>query len=191
MSAGIGRPAADSREHVVQFYSRDDELTDSVGGYLSEALASGSAVVVLATLAHRTAFGQRMEAGGADVAGALARGDFVALDAAATMAQFLLGGRLDPGSFWRVIGDLLRPAAATGRPVQVYGEMVALLWEAGQVSAAIELEALWNELGRQLSFSLICAYPAERVRGVEHADELEQVCGLHSAVVGARPGTEP
>jgi hypothetical protein len=43
--------------------------------------------------------------------------------------------------------------------VRVFGEMVSLLWDAGLIDAAVELEVLWNELGVQYPFSLLCAYP--------------------------------
>ena len=67
-------------------------------------------------------------------------------------------------------------------PVRVYGEMVALLWEAGLVTAAIDVEALWNEIAARYSFSLLCGYPAASVAGPEHADALALVCGAHSDV---------
>ncbi len=60
--------------------------------------------------------------------------------------------------------------------------MVALLWEAGDVLAAIELETLWNELVREHDFSLLCAYRHQAVSGPEHAEALEQVCHLHWSV---------
>ncbi len=65
--------------------------------------------------------------------------------------------------------------------------MVALLWEAGDVIGAIELETLWNELATEVPFSLYCAYRSESVAGHEHADALQQVCHLHDAAVSAPP----
>lgn len=49
---------------------------------------------------------------------------------------------------------------------------------------AIELEVLWNDLGRDLPFSLFCAYPRSTVAGGDDLEALEEVCRLHSAVVG-------
>lgn len=40
----------------------------------------------------------------------------------------------------------------------MYGEMVNLLWEKGNLSAALRLEQLWNELGKTHSFALHCSY---------------------------------
>jgi hypothetical protein len=69
--------------------------------------------------------------------------------------------RPDPAGFWQAVSPVLRQAAKAGRPVRVFGEMVALLWQAGLTDAAVEVEAMWNELGAQYPFSLLCAYPAQ------------------------------
>jgi hypothetical protein len=174
-------------DHVVQFYDGDDELTAGVCGYLGEGLQAGDAVIVIATAAHRSAVEARLAQAGADVAAAKAAGCFAALDAAETMQLFLTGDRPDPGGFRSAVGALMRQQAGAGRAVRVYAEMVALLWEAGQIAAAIELEALWNDLRGHFLFSLWCAYPAQLVAAGSDADALHEVCRLHSAVVGSAP----
>jgi hypothetical protein len=184
MLAEVEQTAAGPRGHTVQFYGGDDELLHSAGGYLSEALDTGSAVIVVAPAAQRMAFGTRLAARDSRFAATRPRGGLLALDAAQTMSRFLIDDRPDPAAFERVIGHLVRQAGATGRPVRGYDGMVALLWAAGHVSAAIELEALWNDLGRSLPFSLFCAYPAQLVAGPGYAEALDEVCGLHSTVIG-------
>jgi anti-sigma regulatory factor (Ser/Thr protein kinase) len=168
-------------DHVVQFYEHESELVAGVGAYLIDAAREGAAAVVIATEAHRAAFARHLDAHGVDA------GTIVMLDAAETLARFMPGGRIDREAFFDVVGGLVRDAGASGRPVRAYGEMVALLWDAGQVLAAIDLETLWNELGEELPFSLYCAYPSESVAGHEHAEALHQVCRLHAAVAAA-PG---
>jgi hypothetical protein len=69
-------------------------------------------------------------------------------------------------------------------PVRIYGEVVALLWAAGQVNAALELEGLWNDLGREIPFSLFCGYPRHLVDSSQHQGAVAEVCRLHTAVVG-------
>lgn len=61
------------------------------------------------------------------------------------------------------IGPLLRRADKVGRQVRVFDEMVSMLWDAGLVDAAIEVEAMWNELGGQYPFSVLCVYPTRPV----------------------------
>jgi anti-sigma regulatory factor (Ser/Thr protein kinase) len=64
--------------------------------------------------------------------------------------------------------------------------MVSLLWEAGDIPGAIELEKLWNELGDQMPFSLLCGYPSSSLSDPRHAHALDRVCALHSAALSAR-----
>ncbi len=191
MATAIEDLALGPGDHVVQFYQHEPELVETVGRYLSDAARSGAAVIGIATEAHRDAFLAELQAAGVDPAKACADGALTLLDAAATLASFMPEGRIDHDEFRQVIGSLVRRAGETGRPVSVYGEMVALLWDAGDVLATIELERLWNELGRELQFSLLCAYRSESVRGDEHAEALRQVCHLHSAVLPAPARDDP
>jgi hypothetical protein len=144
-------------DHIVHFYEHDSELCRTVGSYLADGAETGAVAIVIATEAHRRRFGVELEAAGIDVAQASDDGTFVSLDAAVTMASFMPDGRIDGDAFRRVIGGVVQEAVQMGRPVRAYGEMVALLWDAGDVLAAIELEKLWNELGCDLEFSLLCA----------------------------------
>ncbi len=74
-------------------------------------------------------------------------------------------------------------------PVRIFGEMVALLWDAGQAGAALEVEAMWNELAAQFSFSLLCAYPLWSVTGPGQVDQVTEVCRAHTAVTGEPPSS--
>jgi anti-sigma regulatory factor (Ser/Thr protein kinase) len=141
--------------------------------------------VVIATEAHRDAFIGHLESRGVDAAAAQQTGSLLLLDAAATLEQFMHDGQIDRNAFFAEIGGVIRDAGRTGRPVRAYGEMVALLWDAGDVLAAIDLEALWNELSGELPFSLYCAYHSKSVAPQEHSKALHEVCRLHSAVVPA------
>jgi anti-sigma regulatory factor (Ser/Thr protein kinase) len=175
-------------EHAVVFYRHDDQLAEMVVRYLFPAVADLTPVIVIATPDHIASIEARLAEAGADLAAARSRGLFLARDAAETSRGFMAAGWPDPAGFWRAITPLLRQAAAAGRPVRVYGEMVALLWDAGLVGAAIELEAMWNELAAQYDFSLLCGYAQQSVLGDGHLDDLTEVCRLHGPVFGAPTG---
>lgn len=191
MTAELEDIVAAGGEHLVQFYDSDAELAFTVGQYLAGAVRDGAVGMVIATEAHRRSFEAELAAAGIDVAQAGARGTLVWLDAVEAKAMLVAGESVDASVFHRVIGGALRQAAQAGRPVRAYGEIVALLWAAGDVLAAIELERLWNELGRELEFSLLCAYPRASVSGPEQADALHEVCRLHSSVTPAAPRESP
>ena len=97
-------------------------------------------------------------------------------------------GVIDVGAFDREVGSVIAKASAAGGPVRVYGEMVQLLWDAGHVVAALELEGLWNEVIGEHRCSLMCAYRSSSVSGAEHSEALERVCELHSSVFHAPVG---
>jgi anti-sigma regulatory factor (Ser/Thr protein kinase) len=171
-------------EHAVHFYATERQLAAVVCDYLIGGVRAGAVNVVIATESHRSAFEAGMARAGIDLKG-LHRDAYVPLDAAATMARFMPEGRIDPAAFRAVMGDVLRRAGRAGRPVQAYGEMVAMLWEAGDVLGAIALEELWNELCDELGFLLLCAYKSESVTADPHRDAFAQVCRLHTSVLGA------
>jgi MEDS: MEthanogen/methylotroph, DcmR Sensory domain len=185
VTAGTEQLDVGPRGHVVQFYDDDGELTERVGGYLREAVLDGGVAVVIATAAHRAAFEARLADAGVDVAAAVERGAYLGFDAQEMLSGFMIDGQPDSAGFEAVVGSLIAGAVRSGAPVRAYGEMVALLWDDGLVGAAIELEALWNELSCRYPFSLFCGYPAQSVAGNGHFDAFNEVCLLHAGIVDA------
>jgi anti-sigma regulatory factor (Ser/Thr protein kinase) len=184
-----GTTAIEDQGHVVQFYDHDAELVAAVASYIGEAIENQERAVVIATPAHTRALLAAMTDDGIDVGAAQQSGTLLALDAATVLAQFVVEGRPDAELFERSVGTIVRGAAAGGLAVRAFGEMVALLWDAGDVAGAIELETLWNELGRQVPFTLFCAYHAASVGGEHHAASFAEICHLHSRVL-TRPSAD-
>ncbi|MGH3277940.1 MAG: MEDS domain-containing protein [Trebonia sp.] len=176
------------RDHAVQFYGDDEELSASVGRFLSEGLSVGGAAVAVATGGHRDGFVAGLAVTGTDAAATRSAGRLVMVDAAVMLDSFLAGNRIDGSRFAAVAGSLIGRAAAAGQPVRIYAELVALLWDAGQVALALELEEMWNDLASRLPFELLCGYPARLWAGREDTGPLEQVCRLHTGVIAPHPG---
>jgi anti-sigma regulatory factor (Ser/Thr protein kinase) len=105
------------------------------------------------------------------------------LDAAETLAGFMADSGPDRARFRQVVGGVIERAGRGGRGVRAFGEMVALLWEAGDVAGAIELESLWNDLAHHFQFSLYCAYPLSLLEANGDLDAINQVCRHHSGVL--------
>jgi anti-sigma regulatory factor (Ser/Thr protein kinase) len=173
--------------HGVLFYGGDGELGSRVGGYLGDGLRAGDGALVLATAAHRRTFASGLSAVGVDVAALQATGRLIMLDAATMLHRFMRGSRLAPARFDAMTGDLLARLAAAGRPVRLYAETVALLWDAGQATLAIELEELWNVLAARLPFSLLCGYPDRLLTDAAAAGDVHRMRGMHVSVTGADP----
>lgn len=178
---------AGPRDHIVLFYSEADhdaELIAKAGEYLLGALRRRGTAIMVGTWEHRLALARHLVRAGVDVTAPGESGSLRELDASDTIAAFVACSHASPAQFWAEISPHIREAAASGRPVRIYGEMVALLWEAGQVGAAIEVEAMWNELAAQFPFSLLCAYPIGSMTRSGQADQVAEVCRAHTAVTG-------
>ena len=187
----VGTEKLNGGRHVVQFYGRDEELAQRVTDYLLGALDSGGVAIVIATPEHRREFDTRLGQAGVDLPAARDGGGYLTLDAGQTLRAFMAGDALDPEAFDRVIGTVIRRAAASGRPVRAFGEMVALLWDDGLVNDAVQLEELWEELGRRHPFSLFCGYRADSV--TRDVEAFAEVCRLHQEILqgeiaGSRSG---
>jgi len=171
--------------HVVQFYEEDRFLVEAVGEFLRESIRAGEPSLVVATAEHRDAFQRYLTANGHDVAQLVEQGRLTMFDAASTVQQLMAGNRPDRQRFREVVGGAAAAAQArspTGR-FRAYGEMVDLLWRGGNPDAAIQLEEMWNELGRDHSFALLCGYAMNNFGGERDADRFADVCRAHSRVV--------
>ncbi len=180
--ASVGLHAV-ANEHVVNFYDSDNDLVLAVGRYIADGLALDDIVVVIATRAHRHALRGWLQRHEVDVSAKTLDGSYVALDAADTLAAFMVDGHPDKERFALAIEPYMREAACDGRDLRAFGEMVAVLWDEGNVTGAVELEALWNELAERHTFSLYCAYPATSLAGSAELQAAANVCSHHSAVI--------
>jgi len=170
-------------EHFVLFCETDAFLVNVVSEFIGAGLRAGDACIVLATGPHRESLEERLKGDGLEVAAARVRGQYVSIDAAAILPEFMIDGSPDPGRFARVVGSIIAQAAKDQRHVRIFGEMVALLWADGNQEAAICLEELWNDLGKTYSFSLFCAYPMHGFGREAYEEEFTEICKQHSRVI--------
>ena len=172
-------------DHVILVYEADAHLVDAVSRFVSTGLAAGEAAIVVATPPHREQLDARLRAHGVALATACAQGQYIVLDAAETLAQFIVDDWPDAQRFADVVGDIIARVGSRYPHVRVFGEMVALLWAAGHDDAALRLEALWHDLTKTYAFPLLCAYPIRGfVKGV-HAQPFHAICAAHSHVIPA------
>jgi len=103
-AAPWGEHSRDSHGHVVQFYSEDKSLIETLGRFIGSALEAGDAAIVVATKTHRDGLAQQLESRGLNVASAIEEGRYVPLDAAETMAAIMVDGWPDESRFANHIG---------------------------------------------------------------------------------------
>src|SRR5687768_10137281 len=82
-------------EHFVQFYETDEFLLDAVARFVSEALGHGQNSIVIATLEHRVGLQKELLQRGISIEESIATGRLVLLDAAETLAAFMIEGTPD------------------------------------------------------------------------------------------------
>lgn len=170
--------------HVVHFYDHSETLALAVADFLGAGLAEGGTALVVATPEHTAAVARILEAAGIDMAAARAAGQYVELDAATVLAEFMVEGSPDRALFESTVGPLLRTADAGIQPMRVYGEMVDLLWQQGNVAAAHDLEGHWNAIGAGRDFALFCGYFSALV---DQAAARGDVADHHDAVLADHP----
>lgn len=170
--------------HSVHIYEDSSALISRLCGIVSSSLQVGDAVLVVATAEHRDQLVKALQNCGVDVRTHAREGRYTMVDAEELLSTFMLNGTPDHELFRASVGDMLAKARKTARSraqgLTVFGEMVAVLWDEGKKDAALQLEALWNDVLNDRAFHLHCAYPR---RGFINESDQASVCSTHSHVV--------
>ena len=191
MASSFSRPSADFNdfwgeiapsEHIAQFYEDDTVLIDTLTGFVGGGLNAGESTIIIATPPHLKLLERRLVNTNVDLVGAILEDRYIALDAEAALASFMVKGWPDDERFASLVGQLLERATVKNRRVRAFGEMVALLWARGDTAATVRLEHLWNRVCQSRSFSLFCAYPKAGCTREPQAS-LDEICAAHSRVI--------
>lgn len=170
--------------HAVQFYGDEDGLCTTVAGFLSQGFVDGHPAIVIATPEHRAAILAHLKSRLIDVERAQQTGSLILLDAQKTLDLFMDADEPDAARFETSVGKLISQMFE-GREnrvlVRAYGEMVDLLWKQGRLSAAIQLERLWNALAQRYGFALLCGYSMSNFD--KTTTGFEEICGEHTHII--------
>ena len=173
--------------HSVQFYDTDEGLVHRLCGVVSSGLRIGNSVLIVATKDHRNQLVKELQRLDVDVRSYAREDRFTICDAEETLSRFMVEGLPDADLFLASVGKLVlhakKAARSKDKGLVIFGEMVAVLWEAGNKTGSLALEKLWNDLLNERAFHLHCAYP----RALFSHDEagILNVCENHSHVLGA------
>ena len=146
--------------HAVKFYEDSGSLCRLIADFLGEGFVGQQPAIVIARPAHVAEIEGELHARGFDVPRLKSGRDLFVADAERTLAQFMVDGMPEKARFESAVVPLIENACS-GRDacvIRAYGEMVDVLWQAGQTAAAVKLEMLWNELAQTRDFSLLCGY---------------------------------
>ncbi len=180
--------APEHPSHFVQFYEDESTLFEMVGQFLLSGARTGDRLLVISTPEHRDGFLRKLEeeAGGLSDASQLTW-----LDARETLSRFMVGGMPDRARFAALLSQVIRKlmASAPQTCLRAYGEMVDLLWRDGNADAALRLEDLWNDAGKEHAFSLFCAYSVGNFYKEGSSSRFYEVCRQHTHVIPTESAT--
>jgi hypothetical protein len=163
-----------------------------VGCFFWVGFLRGDGLLFFATPKRRESLAGHLAHLGVDVGTAVLDKQLALLDANEVLSAFMIDGEPHWPRFQDTISNALKLARPRGPSSQVsaYGEMVGVLWEAGQTEAAIRLEECWNQFLHGTGMKLFCGYPID-VFGTEfHADHVHDVLRVHNEVFSAGPNCD-
>lgn len=177
------------RYHAVQFYKDETTLAEAAAHFLAEGLKSGQPALVIATSAHRAKITEGLLAHGLDADELKRSSDLMLVDARKALSMFMSNNVPDAARFRESMGRIIEKLC-DGRspcPIRAYGEMVDVLWQAGNSAGAIRLEVLWNKLAQDREFSLLCGYSVGHFyKETTDPMALQEICDQHTYVLPLR-----
>jgi len=171
--------------HIVQLYQDQDFLNRAVCRFTHAGFAKREGVILVSTLSHWNSIGARLEADGVDVEAARKRGHLTVVDADELLPAFMRNAMPDPDIFPGVFGEVVAEACARGsnQQVRVWGEMVNVLWERGDVAASMNLEDQFDQLGKKREIAIFCSFLMDNFNGDVHAHMLPRLGTNHSHLI--------
>lgn len=176
--------AGDVDDHLVGFYESETFVASSVGEFCVPALLAGShAAVIVATAEHRRLLERSLADAGLDLGAALERGQLVMIDAREVLDGALVGDRLDGQRLGQLLHPVFERAAGDGRRIRIVCELGALLWEAGHLEAAADVEIFLDEVIGSDAADVLCLYPSVLVETEDRTLAFLTLCEQHTGVL--------
>jgi MEDS: MEthanogen/methylotroph, DcmR Sensory domain len=173
---------AGPHDHLVQLYGRDHHaLVANVGRFFRVGLRRGESLLAIATLEHCDGFARELHRE-PEYQSAVRDGRIMFLDAEQVLAQCSVGARLSLDQLETFIRSALEELRrrSEGAPIRAYGELVGVLWQAGRIDVAVELEQCWQRLVLQHDITVVCGYPINRLEQRERPEAVEAILGQHT-----------
>ena len=172
-------------DHIVQLYQDDEFLSHAVSCFTGAGLANGDSIVLAPTLGHWNAIRPRLEAEGVNVQAAQRRGQLTVVDVYEFLPRIMRNAMPDAALFNGVVGDVVGQARAGGRyeRVRIWGELVDVLWERGDVAASMSLEDLFDQLGKKRELSTFCSFRMDNFNSDVHTRMLPRLGTNHSHLI--------
>jgi hypothetical protein len=170
--------------HFVQFHKSSDKLAAEIAGFTSAGLASGEAVVIVASDRHGKCILKALADLGVDSDRCRAAGQLKLLNAEATLATIMGSTGPDRERFHAAFAGMIDEVRAAGHEhIRVYGEMAPMLWQRGDFSGALRLEGYANELVNLYGVPIFCGYMLDGFHEDSYAGPLPDLGRTHTDIV--------
>jgi len=167
------------QHHEVFFYRDPMSLADAVIRHISPALEELSPTILIMTRPNEKALELQLRRTDFDPEILESMSLLTRLNAEETLEKFYIGGALNEPIFRKEIGGLIERTQFPTRLTFAYGEMVDVLCSRKKYEHALELEAMWNRLGVDFKFALLCGYDLTRTTPT---DFIKGACNRHDEI---------
>lgn len=178
---GLADPRA---RHAAQVSENDDSRLDDLQEFGARALRRGGSVLAVARSALLDGLMSRLIDDGFDLASLGARGRFQTLVAEECLSRIIRGDELDEAALVELLRSLEDASASSAEREPngfvVFGEVAPLLWQYGNVRAALAIERIWHE--HSGSFQTLCSYRRADLEACDRPEAVDELYALHAAV---------
>lgn len=168
--------------HRMQLFDTPESLASTVATFLIDGFDKGGTLLLIARSRHREAIFSEFIRRGCFAGNGADDERVVNLDAHDALTRVSVNGKVDADLFDWTIGGAVRRLSAAG-PLRVYCEMVEVLASHQDFEAAVELEMLWNRLGEQTPFTVLCGYSSAHFTPASAQPVLRNICRCHTDAV--------
>jgi CheY-like chemotaxis protein len=175
--------------HAVHVHDDEESLANALVWYFDVALHRGDATCLIATAPIRERVTARLQARGWDVDHSVGTTRYRAIDAHAAVADLMRDGLPDDLRLSQIVDDLdeyRRTACgddASSR-LTIAGNMSSVVLEAGNTTAALAIERLWNTHTKERPFLTVCCHAMSSFPD-DASDVWSMMADEHSAVCHA------
>ena len=177
------QPAPCEAAHEMHVYPDHPSLESDLASFIKKSLKAGKSVLCLMAPRHRSGIMECLQAQGVDAQAAMAAGRFVPADVGELLPRFMIDGRVDRERLLAVATKLVESLKLnSGAGICSCGEVAPTLWAQGDGEAAVEVERIWNELGKRYAMDTYCTYVADEALCARDPHCYQQLCSVHSHV---------
>lgn len=169
--------------HFVQICLNEVYQAATLTNYIKAGLINNEAVIVIARAPLRASVIFKLEAQGFDMQSLKNKGQVKFFDAEFLLSGLLQNGALDEEAFYLSVELPAQAAKLKYGKVRTFGEMVDMLWQAGDYNLAVQLEELCSNLCERKKLTHFCTYLLNTLDPNSYGQSLERICRCHTHLV--------